>query len=115
MDKWINMIETVCTDPAREKEFNEWYDTIHLPDYLKTPGMVSGKRYVIKEPVTGRGTYLALYEIETDDINKTMALRNEFRQREIEEGRSHSTLLPGLVLHVWRNVLYRQIGERTRT
>ena len=114
MDKWINMVENFCTDLSREKEFNNWYDSIHMLDYLKTPGVIAAKRYVIKEPCNGRGTHLAIYEIETDDIDKTMAVRHEYREKEQEQGRSHTTVIPNLVLPVWRNVLFKQISERTR-
>ena len=41
MEKWINMVEVFCTDPSREKEFNDFLDNVHMPDVLKTPGFVS--------------------------------------------------------------------------
>jgi hypothetical protein len=36
MAKWLLIVETNCSDPARESEFDEWYDRIHLPDVLYT-------------------------------------------------------------------------------
>jgi hypothetical protein len=58
---------------------------------LATPGFVGAKRYVIKEFRDGRGKYLAIYEIETDDIDKTMQLRLERRALELKQGRSSTT------------------------
>ena len=29
-------MESDCSDPSREEEFNRWYDDIHLPDVLST-------------------------------------------------------------------------------
>lgn len=113
MERWINMVEVTCADPSREEEFNDWYDNVHLPDVLKTPGFVAARRYITKEYRDGRGKYLAIYEIETDDIDKTMALRREIRQKEAEQGRSHSNALPNLLIHSWKDVLFKQITERT--
>ena len=73
MEKWLLIVETRCKDEARDSEFNHWYDTIHTPDLLgDSPGFKSVGRYVAKDPLRGKGKYLAVWEIETDDIKKTM-------------------------------------------
>lgn len=72
MERWLLSVETNCTDPSREKEFNKWYDSIHLPDVLEPEGILSGTRYENLNPGEGHGKYMALYEIETDDIEQTM-------------------------------------------
>ncbi len=114
MEKWINLVEVSCADPDREDEFNEWYNKIHLPDVLKTPGFISARRYEAKEYRDGRGKYLAIYEIETDDIDKTMALRLEIREKEASVGRSHGQSIPNLLMHYWKDVLYKEIIEKKR-
>jgi len=40
------LIVTVEVDGAVEAEWNRWYDTVHLPDALKCPGVLRGRRYV---------------------------------------------------------------------
>ncbi len=40
MEKWYFAVYTNCLDASREKEFNEWYDNIHLPDVFEVPGFV---------------------------------------------------------------------------
>ncbi|MFC1981603.1 hypothetical protein ACFLVN_05125 [Chloroflexota bacterium] len=77
MEKWINMVENFCTDPSREDEFNDFYNNVRLPDIMQTPGFLAARRYIIKEPRNGRGKYMVVYEIETDDIDKTMAIRRQ--------------------------------------
>ena len=72
MEKWLAIVETNCKDKTRDSEFNNWYDTIHIPDVLSSPGFKGAARYVIKDQVKDKGKYLAIYEIETDDIKKTM-------------------------------------------
>ncbi len=72
MEKHILVVAINCSDPAREDEFNEWYDTIHLPDVLETPGFVRATRWEHTDPKEKDAKFLALYDIETDDIQATM-------------------------------------------
>lgn len=72
MERWLVLVETNCKDETRDSEFNHWYDTVHIPDVLSSSGPKSAARYVIKDPARGKGKYLTIYEIETDDIKKTM-------------------------------------------
>jgi len=62
--------------PGREDEFNRWYDERHVPDLLAVPGFVSARRFALTD-ATGQGkpdwTYLAMYELETDDPDALMA------------------------------------------
>lgn len=110
MQKWINIFESNC-DPAREDEYNDFCDSIHLPDVLATPGFVRARRYVNKAMRDGRGKYLFLYDIETDDIGKTMQARLERRAQEQREGRTSSARK--LAFPLWRDLLFRQFYERT--
>ncbi|HXJ80350.1 MAG TPA: DUF4286 family protein [Candidatus Methylomirabilis sp.] len=67
------LMVTVEVDPAVEDEWNRWYDTVHLPDALKCPGVRRGRRYVssgeISETVDGkteksaRRIYTTVYEL----------------------------------------------------
>ena len=75
MARWISMVESFCADPTREEEFNAHYDGVRIPAALKVPGFVAARRYVHKVPRNGRGKYLTIYEIDTADIEKTMAAR----------------------------------------
>ena len=106
MERWINMVEMNC-DPSGEEKFNDWYTNVHLPDCVETPGFLSARRYVNKEYRDGRGKYLAIYEIETDDIDKTMEVRRAKRVVEAKQGR----MTYQMASHVWRDVLYKQIAE----
>ena len=40
------LIVTAEVDTAIEAEWNRWYDTVHLPDALKCPGVQRGRRYL---------------------------------------------------------------------
>ena len=83
MASWLFIVESNCIDPAREKEFNDWYNQIHIPDIMSTKHINKATRYELTTPpgkldyitslADGRGKYLAVYEIETDDIEATMS------------------------------------------
>ncbi len=73
MERWLLTVESNCCDPSREKEFNDWYNKIHLPDILETPGFVRAVRYENTNPAEGQGKFIAMYEIETDDLASTLA------------------------------------------
>ncbi len=65
----------VMTNPVagKEDEFNAWYNQNHLPDVLNVPGFVCAQRFRLADVQMGGDAsraykYLALYEIETDDL-----------------------------------------------
>ena len=47
MEKWLLVAETNCSIPAREEEFNNWYNNIHTPDILDHPGVPIGKAILL--------------------------------------------------------------------
>ena len=88
MAKYIFFAYSDCADPAREKEFNDWYNEVHVPDMLETPGMIRATRW---ENVHPRGNprkkYIAMYEIETDDIKKFDEMMRETGKKSKQKGR----------------------------
>ncbi|HUA49232.1 MAG TPA: hypothetical protein VMA77_28610 [Solirubrobacteraceae bacterium] len=76
MAKHLFVVLSNCVEGGDEAEFNDWYTNTHLKDILTVPGYVSATRYKLAsaqvmeaDQLTYR--YLALYEIETDDIAAT--------------------------------------------
>jgi hypothetical protein len=68
----------VLTNPVEglEDEFNDWYTNTHLDDVLALPGYVAAQRFrfVAKDPdQKPEHKYMALYEVETDDLWETHA------------------------------------------
>ena len=108
MAKWLLVMSTDCNDPSRENEFNDWYDKIHLPDILETPGFVKATRYENTDPSVSTGKFLAVYEIETENIDKTMAALQENLNKKRQQGRRSE-----LVVVVSR-AAYRQISSLVR-
>jgi len=53
-----------------DAEFNDWYNTIYVPNYEKVPGVIRGRRY---RAVVGTPTYLTLYEFEHPKVSESAA------------------------------------------
>lgn len=87
MAKWIRTVETNCRNELRDAEFNQWYDNIHIPDMLKLPAVVAVTRYKRSDLKVGEAEYLSIYELETDDIEKTMTAWDAQVQLLKEKGR----------------------------
>lgn len=65
----------VLSNPVRgrEDDYNEWYNGRHLADVLAVPGFVGARRFKLAKPnAKAPHKYLALYEIETDDLKRTL-------------------------------------------
>ena len=64
---------------GRDEEFNEWYDKVHLPQILATPGMLTAQRFDLRETQMSHHSglpvpthrYLIVYEME-GDVEKIM-------------------------------------------
>ena len=61
--------------PAQhEAEFNRVYDTEHFPMLSNVPGVRSAARYRLEHStVPGMQQYLAIYELDSPDVMKSMA------------------------------------------
>ena len=47
-----NGLFLVFSNPVdgKERKFNEWYDTVHTPEVLAIPGIVSAPRFDVEVP-----------------------------------------------------------------
>jgi hypothetical protein len=67
-------VQTRPADPSREDEYNAWYAGTHMPEVLDVPGFVGARRYKLRDAGgDGSPTYVAIYEIEADDLDEPMA------------------------------------------
>lgn len=81
MAKAVLVAHVHPTGPEHEAEFNRWYDEVHIPQVIeRIPGIVGGSRYKYAEAqltpqeVAPPHRYLALYEVDTDDLEATVGL-----------------------------------------
>jgi hypothetical protein len=59
---------------GRDAEYNDWYSNIHLDDVVRLHGVKSAQRFRATTSMSSHEPppYLAIYEIETDDIGAFM-------------------------------------------
>lgn len=68
------LVATMNVDPAAEAEFNEWYNSEHLPQLAAVPGVLCARRYRSPEAQPER-KYLALYHLADPDVARSDAWR----------------------------------------
>jgi hypothetical protein len=65
----LMLVRTHPQDPAREQEFNHWYNGNHVPDVLHAPNFIAAIRYKLAACHFGNvPDYLALYYLTQDDV-----------------------------------------------
>jgi hypothetical protein len=109
MPKAVWLVATKCTDPAREEEFNRWYDNTHLPDLLAVPGIVAARRYKLSGPANPKepeAQYLAVYEVDSDTPDAVVSSGvAEHRPKWVAAGRMIDCI------ELISSTVFRQIGK----
>jgi hypothetical protein len=86
--KYLLFAFSDCKDPMKEDEFNDWYDNTHMPDMLEVPGFIQATRWVSADKKDNMiRKYLAMYELETDDIDAFNAAMRERGMWTFKQGR----------------------------
>jgi hypothetical protein len=62
------LVNAMNVDPAREAEFNEWYDHEHIPSLAAVPGTLCARRFRDNK---GTHRYLALYHLASPEVTLT--------------------------------------------
>ena len=67
---------------GKEDEYEDWYSNVHVSEIVeKVPGFVSAQRFAMVPEHSNGGRpdhrYLAVYDVETDDPEKTFAKLSE--------------------------------------
>jgi hypothetical protein len=67
---------------GKDREFNEWYDAVHVPEVLGLPGVLSAQRFDVGQPTLDPAAdatlpapahrYLTVYEVD-GDIEKVLS------------------------------------------
>ena len=67
------LLNAMNVDPAVEAEFNEWYNTEHIPALAAVPGVLCARRF---RGTSGNRRYVALYHLESPGVQATAAWKN---------------------------------------
>ena len=68
MPKGIMVVHSNAVSPDRDDEYTTWYTEIHMPDLLAIPGFTAGRRYRIPAAADEPYTWVAVYDIDADDL-----------------------------------------------
>jgi hypothetical protein len=94
MQRHIMLVESNAVE-GRDDEFHEWYDEEHLPAVLEIDGFEAARRFVGAPNSHGDHPprrFLALYEIETDDLPGALAaLSDAARSMAFSDAFDHGT------------------------
>ncbi|MFM7783927.1 MAG: hypothetical protein ACKPE6_04680 [Gammaproteobacteria bacterium] len=104
---WLMMVRTENADPSQEAAFNQWYDEIDIPDVLKVPGYLRARRGLASPDgprAAGEGRYVALYDIDSRDIERTIESMNQLARDMPKQGRATP------LLRVTERIYYRAAG-----
>jgi hypothetical protein len=66
------LVASMNVERAAEPEFNEWYDSEHLPQLAAVPGVLSARRYSSTAADRER-QYLALYHVTDPGVSRSDA------------------------------------------
>ena len=95
MEKWVLIVRSNCADDLREGEFLDWYDNVHIPDLMTIPQFVRAVRCVNPDMSTKEtGKFVAVYDIETEDIQDVITAMYDNRVKWTEQGRMTDLLVP---------------------
>lgn len=78
MAKGILLVESRPASPEQVAEYHKWYNETHIGEILGVDGFVAARRL---ESLDDGGTFIAIYEIEADDLDAARARLRSPRAR----------------------------------
>ncbi|HEY8524915.1 MAG TPA: hypothetical protein VIL48_08140 [Acidimicrobiales bacterium] len=73
MPKGIMLVESWPSAPEKADDFQAWYAETHIPDVLKVEGFLSARLFRPTED----GPFVAVYEVERDDLSTAVTALGE--------------------------------------
>jgi hypothetical protein len=72
--KGILCVESRPNSDEEASAYHQWYDHTHVQEMLGIDGFVAARRFA---PLNGDGAFVAIYEIEADDLAAVQARLGE--------------------------------------
>ncbi len=92
------LMASMNVDPSAEAEFNEWYNTEHLPQLGAVPGVLAARRYQATDPTSER-RFVAIYHLRDVGVSRSDAWARAANTPWSEKMRPHFQDLMVLRLH----------------
>src|SRR4051812_26579171 len=96
-----------------DAEFNEWYESVHMPKRLACPGFVAGRRF---RAATDSPRYMTIYELEDLGALQTPEFRSLYStfRKDVPASETTVRMVDGM-MNLVRNIfveLPSPIGQR---
>ncbi|HLY47082.1 MAG TPA: hypothetical protein VKQ73_15980 [Stellaceae bacterium] len=71
------LLNAMTVEPAAEAEFNEWYNSEHIPALAAVPGVLCARRFRVTDLSRGANRrYVALYHLAAPEVQATPAWKS---------------------------------------
>ncbi len=101
MPRGIMYVETLPASPENEAEYHRWYNETHLPQITSVEGVVSARRFA---PTDGNGPFIAIYELDCDDLDAAVTRLAEFGASGGMTGMENLAMDPKPIPRVFREI-----------
>jgi hypothetical protein len=88
----------LCNDPAREHEWDAWYDEEHVPDMLSCGAFHAMSRWERSPRARVGSNFLTLYDVATDTVDEAVRRSAVTLAEIVAAGRKHETHAGGLTV-----------------
>jgi hypothetical protein len=92
------LTHVLCNDPAREGEWDAWYDEQHVPDMLGCGAFGAMSRWQRTPRVRVGSNFLTLYDVATDTVDEAVQRSAVALAEIVVGGRKHETHTGGLTV-----------------
>jgi len=88
----------LCNDPAREREWDAWYDEQHVPDMMSCGAFDALSRWRREPRIRAGSNFLTLYDVATDTVDEAVQRSATVLAEVVAAGRKHETHAGALTL-----------------
>jgi hypothetical protein len=92
------LTHVLCNDPAREAEWDAWYDDQHVPDMLSCGAFGAMSRWERTPRARVGSNFLTLYDVATDTVDEAVQRSAATLAEIVGAGRKHETHAGGLTV-----------------
>ena len=85
------LTHVLCNDPAREAEWDAWYDEQHVPDMLSCGAFSAMSRWERTPRARVGSNFLTLYDVATDTVDEAVQRSAVTLAEIVAAGRKHET------------------------
>jgi hypothetical protein len=85
------LTNVLCNDPAREAEWDAWYDEQHVPDMLTCGAFAAMSRWQRVPRVREGSNHLTLYDVATETVDEAVQRSAVTLAEIVAAGRKHET------------------------